>query len=207
MPTLVNIIERVTKWAEDNICKPVKLKVPPDDLEEADGAGYEYTLATPAAFPLFVPSKEKLPPKVRAPIPSVCIRIIDGEDGATMGNVNMEMWFSVWNPGTHGQDILKPVDGLPLTLKAWKGSEAQAHFERNADGWRDVWNWIDTALRALESTASIDGLAINRDVPFRYGPAKDEEGIQDFYPFWFGYISFAIERPIVRNIEEYDQYL
>lgn len=207
MQTLTNIIDRVTAWADENICQKVKLKAPPDDLDAPDGQGYEYKLVTPAAFSLFIPSKEKLPPKVHVPFPSLCVRVVGGEDGRQFGNVNIELWFATWNPGTHGKDILKPVDGVPMTYEAWEGSEAEAYFKRNTEGWRDLWNWIDTALRELESTDSIDGMKINREVPFRYSPAKDEDGISDFYPFWFGYISFTITRPIVRNIKAYDQYL
>lgn len=207
MPTLTNIVDRVCAWTDENICQKVMLKVPPDDMEKADGAGYEYTEAHPACFPLFVPSSDKLPPKVNAPIPSLCVRIIDGEDGRSTGSVNLEMCFATWNPGTHGQDILKLVDGKRLIHAEWKGSEAEAYFKRNAEGWRDIWNWIDTALRELESTASIDGLPIDRDKGIKFGPMKEDDGIPDYYPFWFASIGFTINRPIVRNVKEYDEFL
>ena len=34
----------------------------------------------PAAFPLYVPGKDRLPPSVPAPIPSVCVQLIESED-------------------------------------------------------------------------------------------------------------------------------
>lgn len=207
MPTLTDIVDRVTAWTAENICAKVKLKAPPDDLEAADGPGYEYNLVTPACFPLFVPGKEKLPPNVAAPIPSICVRIVDGEDGRQTGSVNMELWFSTWNLGIHGQDIFKPVVGEEKTYRAWTGEETKEYYRRSSDGWRDVWNWIDTALRELESVASIDGLPIDREQGIKYGPAKEDGGIVDYYPFWFGYIGFTLNRPIVRNVKEYDEFL
>lgn len=221
MATLTNIVDRVTKWADENICQKVLLKVPPNDSAESDdkqdnesekneksptGAGYPYQEVHPACFPLFVPTGDKLPPKVNAPIPSMCIRIIDGEDGTRMGSINLEMCFSVWNPGTHGRDILKPTE-KPMHYEEWEGSEAEAYFNRSASGWRDVWNWIDTALRELESTISIDGLQIDREKGIKYGPLKEDEGIPDYYPFWFAYISFSLKRPIVRNVKQYENFL
>ncbi len=206
MPTLTNIIDRVTKWTDKNICQKVILKAPPKDTEAPDGAGYDYNEVHPACFPMFVPSAEKLPPKVNVPIPSICVRILEGEDGRQTGSVSMELCFSAWSPGIYGQDILKPTEE-PLTYEEWTGSEAEAYFRRSSEGWRDIWNWVDTALRELESTASIDGMQIDRDKGIKYGPMKEENGIPDYYPFWFAYIGFTLKRPIVRNVREYEEFL
>lgn len=207
MPTLTDIVDRVTAWTQKEICNKVQLKAPPEYDDDPDGAGYEYTLITPTAFPMFVPGKDKLPQNVAAPIPSACVRIADGEDGRTSGIVNMEIWFHVWNPGIHGKDIFNPVEGKPLTYQQWNSAEAEAYYRRTSEGWRDMWNWIDTALRALESTASIDGIPIDREAGIKFSPAKDEGGIMDLYPYWFGYIAFTMNRPIVRNVKAYDEFL
>lgn len=207
MPTLANIVDRVVAWADENICQKVTLKAPPADVEAPDGAKYEYTEVHPACFPLFIPSSDKLPPKINTPIPSICVRIIDGEDGRNTGTVNLEMCFSTWNPGTHGRDILQPVDGDPATYQEWSGSEAETYFKRDAEGWRDLWNWIDVALRAIESTVGIDGMQIDRGKGVRFGPMKEDEGIPDYYPFWFASITFSLNRPIVRNVKQFDEFL
>lgn len=206
MATITGIVDRVVAWTDENVCRKVKLKAPPDDYEAADGAGYEYDLVTPSCFPLFVPSKDKLPLTI-VPIPSVCVRILDGEDGRSSGVINLEMCFSTWNPGTHGSDILDIVEGEPGAFKPRTGEEAKNHFERNAEGWRDLWNWVDTALRALESTASIDGIEIDRESGIKFSPMKEEDGIPDYYPFWFASIVFTLKRPLVRNVQEYNQFL
>ena len=207
MATLVDIVDRLCAWVDDNICQKVMLKAAPISEYEPDGAEYEYTRVKPACFPMYVPGTDKMPPKVKAPTPSVCVRIVGGEDGRSEGTVGIELWFSVWNPGTHGRDILKTVENNPLAYMEWTGDEAEAYYKRDMEGWRDIWNWIDIALREIESVASIDGLAIDRDKGIAFAPAKDEGGILDFYPYWFGYISFTLKRPIVRNVKEYDEML
>lgn len=207
MATTADIIDRVVAWVSKNICEKVSLKVPPADLEAPDGPGYNFELVHPYCFPLFVPSAEKLPPKVKAPIPSICVRVTDGTDYRTTGTISLELWFSAWNPGTHGGDILKKSNSGLDSYRVWTGPAAEQFFQRDAEGWRDLWNWLDTSLREIESAENIDGLQIDREQGINYGPAKEENGIPDYYPFWFGYISFTLNRPIVRNVKRYDEYL
>lgn len=66
---VVTILDGVTAWVREVICSQIRLKVPPADEQAATDAGYEYQLVTPAAFSLFVPTKEKLPPSVVSPDP------------------------------------------------------------------------------------------------------------------------------------------
>ena len=205
MPTIVNIIDRVVAWTSEHICSLATLKAPPEDMEAADGEGYEYNEVTPACFPMFVPTADKLPPGTEHNCPCVLVRLTDGEDGRQAGSLDLELWFHTWNPGTHGRDILQPTESGGV--REWTGSGSDTHYERNAEGWRDLFNWIDAALRELESTLSIDGLEIDQDRGFRYGPLKDENGVSDYYPFYFGYIGFTLKRPIVRNIKEIDDLL
>lgn len=227
--SIVNTLDRITDWTQFHICDPVTFKVPPvrDKTEEArqekrtgkaverqftepedpemnDGAGYEYERVTPTAFTWFVPSSDRLPPNVKSPFPSACVRFGEGEDDRTSGEIPVEICLSVWNPGTHGGDIVYPVGDE--TYRQWSGEEAKEFFERNNDGWRDVWNWVDVALRAIESAESIDGIMIDKG-SIKYGPFKQDAEIPDFYPFWFAYISFNVKRNIVRNIHQYDGLL
>ena len=74
--SIVNSIETVRGWLNTEVCPLVKLKLPDDN---ATDASYPYKLVNPAAFSLFVPSKDRTPPKVAAPIPSVCVQLTQGE--------------------------------------------------------------------------------------------------------------------------------
>ena len=206
--TVVGIIDEITAWARAEICEKVKLKMPPED-DENNGAHYEYQTVTPACFSLFVPSKDKLPPSVLSPIPSLCVRVLEGEDDLTVNNgrITVEFAFSTWSTGTHGQDILYPDENDHSTVKQWTGQEAEAYFKANANGWRDAWNWIDVALRAIESTLTINGIEIDRSAGVKFYPFKEQESIPDFYPFWFTGIQFKVNRPLIRNIPEIQDLL
>ena len=114
--SVVNIIDRVTDWAQKSICDKIKLKMPPEDELAPADVDYDHNLVTPAAFAMYVPTKDKLPPNVLSPIPSLCVRCREGEESlvSNKGTINMEMCFAAYNPGIYGADILKPVEGRIL---------------------------------------------------------------------------------------------
>lgn len=209
--SVVNALDRVVSWTRREICEDTKLKLPPDgDREECPNAEeYDYREVTPACFPLFMPTKEKLPPSVLSSIPSVVVRILKGEDNVTKGagRLNLDMCFSTWNPGVYGKDILIPSEEKPGTFKVLPDEEAMGRFEIYSNGWRDVWNWVDKALRALESTTNMDGVVIDRAVPITYGPLQEQEGIPEFYPLWFAWIGFAVKIPLMRHDSELERFL
>ena len=61
--SIVNSIETVRDWLTAEVCPLVKLKLPDDN---ATDASYPYKLVNPAAFSLFVPSKDRTPPNIAA---------------------------------------------------------------------------------------------------------------------------------------------
>lgn len=207
--TIVKILDTITDWTRETICSKVQLKVPPDDDTAATDAGYAYQRVHPAAFTLYVPAKDKLPPSILSPIPSVCVRIDEGADDLTSqsGSIGLQLLFSTWDPGTHGEDVLQPNPEDNLSPTQWSGPEADAYFRRHGDGWRDTWNMIDIALREIESVTNINGLVIDRSVPIKFGPLKEQEAIPDYYPFWFAWVSFAVKYPITRTIQGVENLL
>ena len=207
--TVVEIVDKIVDWARAEICERVSLKMPPEDDNESNSAGYEYKLITPAVFPFFVPSREKLPPSILSPIPSLWVKIVDGEDDLTRntGSIKIEFCLATWNPGVHGKDYFFPDEKDHSIVHQWTGKKAEAYFERRYDGWRDAWNWLDVTLRAVESTHTINGIEIDRSAGVKFYPLKEQEAISDLYPFWFACVQFAVKRPIVRNIPEYNDLL
>lgn len=204
---VVKILDDVTEWARKEICARVRLKAPPDDNAEAVDQGYNYTLVTPAAFTLFVPAKDKLPPDIVSPIPSLCVRFIEGSNAldGSGGTITLQFAFSTWDVGEHGKDLLYPQDDG--SYKQWTGPEAEAYFKRTGEGWRDAWNFVDVALRAIENTTTIAGYAIDPLSPIEYGPLADQEAIPDYYPFWFCWVNFTLKYPLLRNVEDFREYL
>ena len=205
--SIVHLIDTVAEWAQVNICDQVKLKRPPKDLNAADDERLDYQLVTPAVFPMYVPTSEKLPPNIHTPIPSLCVRFMTGQDEMSndSGFVDLQFCFSSWDPGIHGKDIFNPNGNG--SYKNMSEAEAKKHFQRSAEGWRDAWNFVDTALRAIESATHIGGYVIDRVTPIKYGPLAEQEAIPDFYPYWFTWVSFRVNYPLVRNIPDIQNFL
>lgn len=117
---LVESIDKVVAWLNDNVCSQIQLKLP-DDFKNDKEYGVEYV--QPAAFPLYTPGKDRLPPNVRAPIPSVCVQLTEGSDDLLkrQRRLQIRLCLACWNPGEHGGEVLhprkmrKPSAGIPTT--------------------------------------------------------------------------------------------
>lgn len=203
--SVVHLIDTITEWARQTVCEHIQLKVPPDDGEPNDGT-YAFELATPAAFPLYVPSSEKLPPNIRSTTPSLCVRFLQGEDrqSESSGSIEIQFVFSTWDPGFHSKDQFQPNgDG---TFK--RGANSQTHFQRSLDGWRDAWNFVDIARRAVENTVIIGNeYTIDKVAPVKFGPMVEQDTITDYYPFWFAWLSFKVNYNLRRNVVDYQHLL
>lgn len=204
---VVKILDDVTAWAQEVICNKVKLKAPPDDDADAVDKEYTYTLVTPTAFTLFVPTKDKMPPDVVAPIPSLCVRFIEGTENldGTDGSIAIQFAFSTWDVGLHGKDLFKmQEDG---TFQRMSDEQAKDYFQRSYEGWRDAWNFVDVALREIKNRTIIAGYQLDPLSPIEYGPLADQEAIPDYYPYWFCWVNFRLKYPVNRNVKDFVTYL
>lgn len=206
--TTVTILDTLTAWARDNICDKILLKLPPDN-DDAEDSGYEYTRVHPEAFTMYVPGRDKLPPGILSPIPSVCVRALKGADNLKtgMGAINIQLCFSTWDPGEHAGDRVMPNPENYMEPKKWTVPEARDYFRRHGEGWRDAWNMVDIALREIESVTNIGGIQIDRTAPVEFGPLTEQEAIPDFYPHWFAWVTFTVTYPIIRNIRDVENFL
>ncbi|MBS6773407.1 MAG: hypothetical protein KH240_12755 [Faecalibacterium prausnitzii] len=179
--SIVNSIEIVREWLDSTVCPMVQLKLPDDS---ATDASYPYKLVNPTAFSLFVPSKDRLPPKVPAPIPSVCVQIVEGTDSLTMSSrsIKIRLCFSAWDPGYHGPDIFKP-----------KG-----------DG---SGTYIQQALRLIENAEYLGDLRVIKEKGITFGPVTEQDAVPDFYPYWFAWAEFSVEETLTRNPKSYQHLL
>ena len=204
--SIVKILDDVTNWARKNICSKIELKVPPKNGEPND-YDYEYRTAQPVAFTMYVPTEDKLPANIPAPFPSLCVRFIVGEDDLSKmkGTIGIQFLLSAWNPGKYGRDnfAMNNSDPFSWTTDAKSGKS----FERNGEGWRDIWNFTDIAVQAIESVTHISGYEIDRSVPVKFGPLTEQEAVPDYYPFWFTWVSFQLNYPRMRKIEEVQEFL
>ena len=203
--SIVKILDDVTEWARQNICSKIALKVPPKGLEPNDH-DYEYKTANPVAFTMYVPTEDKLPKDIPSAFPSLCVRFLEATDDlATMtGTMGVQFLLSAWNPGHHSADTLV-VQSDPLQWQAHPDEKVK--FQRNGHGWRDIWNFTDITVQAIESVTNISGYQIDRSVPVKFGPLTEQEAVSDFYPFWFTWVTFQLTYPLQRNIENIQQLL
>lgn len=204
--SIVNSIETVRGWLNTEVCPLVKLKLPDDN---ATDASYTYKLVNPAAFSLFVPSKDRTPPNIAAPIPSVCVQLSQGEDDLiehTRG-IKIRLCFSAWDPGYHGPDIFTPQGSSNGAYIQQYNSEAAASFQKNGEGWRDAWNFVDTALRMIENAEYIGDLRVIKELGITFGPVAEQDAVPDFYPYWFAWAEFSVEETLTRHAKNYDHLL
>lgn len=203
---IVKILDDVTEWARKNICSKIELKVPPKNTDPNDH-DYEYKKANPVAFTMFVPTEDRLPKNIPTAFPSLCVRFLEGEDDMAekKGTIGIQLLLSVWNPGTHSADQIAPQQGDPL--KWGPGTGAEKQFERNGEGWRDIWNFADIAVQAIEQTTNISGHEIDHSVPVKFGPLTEQEAVPDYYPFWFAWVTFQLTYPLRRNAADFQELL
>lgn len=204
--SIVKILDDVTQWAKQNICSKIELKVPPAGHEPNDFE-YDFKTANPVAFTMYVPTGDKLPKDIPSAFPSLCVRFIEGEDNLSSmrGSIGIQFLLSAWNPGTHGPDKFVKHEGDPFTWDS--ATSPDKCFERNGEGWRDILNFTDIAVRAVESASNISGYEIERSIPVKFGPLTEQEAVPDYYPFWFTWVSFQLSYPLQRKIEDVQEFL
>jgi len=202
--TVTSIVDNVTKWAEEKICSKVELKLPvADNPRNREPIDYKVELVHPAAFALFVPGKDRLPPNIQAPVPSVCVQLVEGLDQIKDRKriLTLRLSLAAWNPGTQSDELFWPHKKEDLDIPWYfRKGEKGPFYNRNFDGWRDVFNFMDTTLRELEQAESIAGLSILKDDGIMYGPYTGEGAEWEYFPYWHSWVTFKIECGLVTAI-------
>lgn len=206
--SIVHMMNEITEWIQKNICNGVKLKLPDDGRNDA-GYNSGYELVTPAAWPMYMPTKDRLPPNAPAPIPSICVQMLDGEDGVIdgRGNMNLRLMFSAWDPGLHGQDIFTPVKDDAMAFQQWNTEEAMAFYQRRNDGWQDAWNFVDTARRVLINNNYIAGYRIAKEEGLKYGVPQEQDAVADYYPYWFAWLTVSIQYGVTSTNADLQEFI
>lgn len=192
--TIASTMDQVCAWLNENVCAKVELKRPPRDGERT-GDGYAYERVHPYAFPLYLPTQDKLPPDASGSFPSICVMLDEGRDGAMNREISLTLGFGAWSPGVHPEDWLFPG-----------GGEGERPSYRNAaEGWREIWNFVDQTVTAIESATYMGDLEVVEGVDF--APYKAQEAVADNWPFWFAFCRFKVRSMILRNNKELLPYL
>lgn len=196
--TIVDTLIRIAEWLNGGVCKEFKFKLPPKDLGTAVDDRYEYELVNPHAFPVFMPTRDKLPPGIISNMPSVVVQIVEGQDDILKNtrDIKINLGISCWNPGLHSKDIFYPEGTKP---------EQPEKYRSTYDGWMDAWNFADAIIRKLESQDVLGGVQISGNISF--GSYKEQEAIVDLYPMWMAWVQFTTRSEFIRNHTDYGEFL
>ena len=201
--TIAQCIENVTDWLNESVCPKIKLKLPDDNQ---NGKEYKVKAVNPTAFAMYQPGKDKLPPGVIAPFPSVVVQLLEGTDNMaeSYGRMKLQLSFTAWNPGNHAGELTRATQTTTASgsedLDVQIGGVASEQtFTRDAEGWKDVWNFVDRALREIENAEYLNGLRVVKELPITYGQFQQEGQISDLYPYWGAWAIFTIERGLART--------
>lgn len=202
--TIVTTLDAISEWVRDNICKGHYLKAPTKGKQTAE---YEYQEVEPTVYTLYEPTGQDRPPNAKPLIPGICVQLIDGTDllADQMRSMRLRLSFSTYQPGIHGADWLCPYSDVKTREIRYARSNYK-YFSYSEDGWRDVWNLIDRAIRKIENADSIANFNIDHEQGVKFGPFSYQGETPDLYPFWFGFIELTITQKITRN-REFQKYL
>lgn len=201
--TLVQTIDDVRDWFDREVCSKCTFKLPSNYYTDET---YPYKMVHPQAWGMYMPPGDMLPDGVESPVPSVTIQYASTgptteilQDGTRL--IALNALFATWNPGIHGQDIFKRNSDGTFTQLTDKT------FHVSADGWRDAWNFVDTALLRLESTDYIGGLMVDRKKEIKILPTDMNSSTPEAFPFWYAQMKFFLRSPIVEKHELISDYL
>lgn len=207
--TLVKSIDSVVDWLQQNVCQQITFKLPDDDRNDASN---NVEFVHPVALPLFTPGKEYLPPSVPAPIPSVCVQLLEGADDLLkkQRRLNVRLCLACWNPGLHSDELLNPTEDANALMGfsySTENKDAMQKYARNMNGWRDTFNFLDLVLRELEGTEYINGLRLVKEADIKYGVFNEDGHFIDYYPYWISWVSFTLEAGVVVKPLPYEDLL
>lgn len=227
---LTNCIDAIVQWLETDVCPKIQLKLPDDYKNDAS---YDVQYVNPSALPLYVPGKDRMPPDITAPIPSICVQLLDGSDTPQDGKrkINIRLCLACWNPGKHGAESYHPqsaqgaiggiayskdkaqsakemMETAPKMYTQFFGTGTADSYQRNMDGWRDSFNFLDLTLESLRAAEYIGGMRISMEDGIKYGLFSEDGVIWDYYPYWHNWITFSMEMGLTAAIpQKYKDFL
>lgn len=183
MTTVLNNLEVIADWLRKEICPNLAYKKPDDEKNDST---YGYKTVHPDVHIMYIPTKDILPESKHA-APSILVQYDSNRtlSKESKGLINIRLGFSIWNPGLHTPE----------------------KYERNADGFKDVLNFVQYVEDKLIKEELIGPIRIRLEDGIESGPLKDQGVIADFYPYWFAYLTFTGEfcKPSIHK--KYDHLL
>lgn len=122
--------------------------------------------------------------------------------------MTIQLALSAWNPGLHKAEELIPNETAEQLAGYSYRRQTSQEFDRNFEGWRDVWMFVDRVLAAIENTEYIAGMRVIKENNIEYGPFTEDGALVSYYPYWFCWVQFTLEHGLARHVpNKYEQYL
>jgi len=203
--TIIEMLDDLAKWAEDQICSKIMLKA---ETDVQDGSE-KIEEVHPVAWPLYVPAQDGIWPRVGvANVPSIAVEILPPSKDDVQGDsrtVTIRFALATWNPARYQEDVFVPTGesgaGIPNMPAYTRGDPETPPFAWSSDGWRDAYNFLEIALRELGNTDYIKStIRIMHEEAMEWGPFTEPDGgpLPNFFPFWLAWCSFKVNLPITR---------
>lgn len=187
---IVQTLNTIQKWFEENVCKKIELKLPPENLSDCED--YEYKLGHPACFTNSIPSSDELP-EGKYNTPCALIEFVSGADDVAekIGTMDIQIFLNVWNTGTH------PFDFFGKLREEKKGT-----FQKDESGWIDVLNFVDKARLELKKVTVFNNeengeslIFMDKGEPISFGYYTDGNSPLP-HPYWGAWVKFRINYKI-----------
>ena len=186
---LNEVVDKLTAWVQENLCNGTELLKP---VVRGGEMSSDYELVTPKAFSLYVPPKDQLPPSNSFHIPSICVQLTKGTDDMVENerSLGFRLAFSAYRPGNFVEN-----------------DKGEVVFERNANGWKDLWLWVSKSVNKLQTDMYIEGVKVDKATPITYGHFQIDENMVDAYPYWYAWVELTLTCGIKAKHNTYNEYL
>ncbi|MBQ9000545.1 MAG: hypothetical protein IJ087_01675 [Eggerthellaceae bacterium] len=166
--TITATVNDLVSFVQAEIAPMLEFNVPPNG-GAVEGAAIERD--HPTVYPFYIPSEERLADGQHQS-PSIAVQVSDGTDGLRESRAfNVRLVLMIWAPGEWADD---------------------GAFTRTMDGWRELFNGLDTIVKAIETADTVAECTVDLESGIRYGFLDVDGEIPDLYPFWFGKVDFRL---------------
>ena len=187
--TIVQCLENITDWLNQNVCPRIRLKRPSDYNQ---GTYYNFEEVSPTAFAMFLPGNDKLQEGVSSSCPYIHVQLVEGDERLLLytDRMNIQLSFMAWNPGLHPDE-----NGMTDS------------YRRTADGWKDVWSLLERTITDIKNAEYLNGVRFVKEAGIKYGQFVKDGQIADTYPYFYAWATITVERGLNGTESAYSQLL
>ena len=201
MANSIKVVSDFATWLRD-VTKDLKLK----KAKIPETKDYAYELVAPAIYTLVIQ-----PNNINggSSAPSVTVKIKKGSINNNEAKVTVIFELETWNPGKHSKDLIlvKSVGNKKDSVDSKvKNPEEVNSFKKDVDGWKDIFDLLETIIGKLDADEQAAGYRRTSDITYNF-PFEEERAFTSTYPFQYATIQFDIEYVSIHTNRLYEEIL